>query len=104
MGAGAVKVKFRGLAGRNVNAKQSAAAGWRYGFVCVTLQGKTIYGRMSAKPKGSLTFRLPKDDAAAHLYLVVMGAPKEHWVNPIEEKDAQWPYQVKFKGTKIIEN
>jgi hypothetical protein len=103
-GAGAVKVKFRGLAGRNVNAKQSAAAGWRYGFVCVTLQGKTIYGRMSAKPKGSLTFRLPKDDAAAHLYLVVMGAPKEHWVNPIEGKDAQWPYQVKFKGTKIIEN
>ena len=47
---------------------------------------------------------MPKDDAAAHLYLVVMGAPKEHWVYPIEEKDAQWPYQVKFKGTKIIEN
>lgn len=99
-GAKAVKVKFRGLAGRNVNVQQSAAAGWRYGFVFVSLQGKTIYGRMSAKPKGSLTFRLPKGDAAAHLYLVVMGAPEVHWANPTEGKDAQWPYMVKFKWDK----
>jgi hypothetical protein len=55
---------------------------------------------MSAKPKGSLTFRLPKGDAAAHLYLVVMGAPEVHWANPTEGKDAQWPYMVKFKWDK----
>jgi len=100
--AHSVKVLFHGLPGINVSDERAKAAGWRYEFVCVTLQGKSIYGRMSDNAKGSLSFCLPKDQKVSHLYLIVMGAPNIHWKNPDEGKDAQWPYMLKFKGTKPL--
>lgn len=97
-----VKVKFRGLAGKNVSAQQAPSAGWRYGFVCVTLHGESIYSAMMDKSDGTLTFTLPKDKSVLHLYLVVMGAPAVHWRNPDKGSDAQWPYMIKLSGTDII--
>jgi len=45
----------------------------------------------------------PKDVPLAYLWLVVMGAPTEHWMNPISgEKDAQWPYKIKITGSFLL--
>ncbi len=87
-------------------------AGWRYGFVAVNKEGKSCYGDMCSATKGKLSYTLPKDDSIEHLWLVVMGAPADHWKNPEPpfgedgpvadiplEKDDQWPYRIRLKGT-----
>ena len=101
-----VELLFEGL-----NGKQSGyvsvhpeKAGWRYGFVAVKADGKSIYGEMSADKKGKLTFKVPENEKLVYLWLVVMGAPEEHWMNPSPEsgeKDAQWPYRIRLKGTDL---
>lgn len=98
-----VKVSFEGLT-NNDSSDYSKESGWRYGFVGVTLQGKSIYGKMSRSSKGVLAFESPKDVILSHLYLVVMGAPKVHTPNPMSNgsKDKQWPYRVKFVGTQPL--
>lgn len=88
-----VKVAFEGLS-------DNEKAGWRYGFVAVTAAGNSIYGDICSKPKGTASFKAPKNETLTHLWLVVMGAPAEHWQNPLphsEEKDAQWPYRIHIK-------
>ena len=45
----------------------------RYGFVGVTTDGESIYGKMNTPE-----FQVPKGKQLQHLYLVVMGAPNEH--------------------------
>ncbi|MFV0589164.1 DUF6055 domain-containing protein [Bacteroides reticulotermitis] len=98
-----VEVTFRGL----VDAKGTTfvnpdKAGWRYGFVGVTSSGETIYGQMKRGKEGKARFSTPQGKELTHLYLVVMGAPTEHWMNPNPpEKDAQWPYQIKLTGCKL---
>ncbi len=98
-----VKVSFEGLTS-NDSINYSKESGWRYGFVGVTLQWKSIYGKMSCSSKGVLVFEPPKDVILSHLYLVVMGAPKVHTPNPMynERSDKQWPYRVKFVGTQPL--
>ena len=62
------------------------------------------YGEMSADKKGKLTFKVPENEKLVYLWLVVMGAPEEHWINPSPEsgeKDAQWPYRIRLKGTDL---
>jgi len=53
---------------------------------------------------GKAVFRVPEN--TEHLWLVVMGAPTEHWpvatrrrgqTEPAEEE--QWPYRFKLQGT-----
>ncbi len=83
-------------------------AGWRYGFVGVTVDGKSVYGDIHSAIKGKAEFRAPKDRPLKNLYLVVMGAPTEHWMNPMgwgekRKADAQWPYRIKLKGATPIE-
>lgn len=98
-----VKVLFKGLPGINIS-DRPGQEGWRYGFLCVNARGKSTYGKMAWKKKGRLTFKIPDGVKAAHLYFIVMGAPETHWTNPSGKgKDAQWPYQVKFKGTSPLE-
>ena len=98
-----VKVYFEGLVNRD-SIKIYSKAGWRYGFIGVTLQGKTIYGKMSRSSKGVLTFNKQDNVTLSHLYLVVMGAPKVHSPNPFfnNGKDEQWPYKVKFIGAQPL--
>lgn len=97
-----VEVSFNGLAGKEgYTAVHTDKAGWRYGFVGVTTEGKSIYGDMEQGAKGTVKFNTPKGKKLAHLYLLVMGAPTEHWMNPEpSEKDAQWPYQLKMKNSQ----
>jgi hypothetical protein len=48
-----------------------------------------------------------------HLWLVVMGAPSEHWVRQGGRRrrggsagapDEQWPYRFRLEGTKPVES
>ena len=96
-----VTVEFQGEAGKEgYNSIQPEKAGWRYGFVAVTEQGKSIYGNMERNSGKSVIFTPPQDCNIAHLWLVVMGAPTSHWMNPAPgEKDAQWPYRIKITGS-----
>lgn len=103
-----VSAEFKGLTNTTgytiLNADK---AGWRYGFVAVTQDGKSVYGPMGNASEGNVSFALPTDKPLSHLWLVVMGAPTEHWANSMPgrdeepQPDAQWPYQVKFNGTKL---
>ena len=100
----AVEVEFLGETGREgYNSVHPEKAGWRYGFVAVTREGKSVYGEMGNNTKGVVKYIAPKDVPLAYLWLVVMGAPTEHWMNPISgEKDAQWPYKIKITGSFLL--
>ena len=96
-----VTVDFKGEAGLpeyvNINPEK---AGWRYGLVAVDADGEAHYGEMQSKTKGSLTFQSPEDQEIKKLWLVVMGAPTEHWRNvdgPQNPGDAQWPYSIRIR-------
>lgn len=94
-----VKLDFMGLAGAaGFSTVKTDRAGWRYGFLAVKKDGSRVYGDIYSRPNGKATFKVPAE--TAYLWLVVMGAPKEH--SPVadkEENNEQWPYQIKLKGT-----
>ena len=100
-----LKVEFKGCAGMDgyKNADPSKA-GWRYGFVAVRQDnGESVYGEMNSAHEGEISFEAP-EAPLSHLWLVVMGAPAEHKMNPFsfnpEENadifDDQWPYAVRY--------
>lgn len=101
-------VQIRGIVGTDgYVTKNAAKAGWRYGFVAIDGQGKSIYGTTyrlhGPKAKGKAEFKAPKGSDIQKLYLVVMGAPTDHWMNTggwgadaKKNDDAQWPYEVRF--------
>lgn len=96
-----VEVTFKGIVGdtayRNIKADK---AGWRYGFVAVKKDGTREYGKMHNKADGKASFTVPAN--TEHLWLVVSGAPKEHWkVSNKDENNEQWPYQIKLKGAEL---
>lgn len=99
-----VTVDFRGEAGKKgYFTKNKEKAGWRYGFVAVGADGKEYYGEMNDKSKGKITFENPKDGNIQKLWMVVMGAPTEHWRNvdgPHNPGDAQWPYAIKVTESR----
>ncbi|WP_304476796.1 DUF6055 domain-containing protein [uncultured Muribaculum sp.] len=101
-----VTVDFKGEAGRKgYNSVNVAKAGWRYGLVAVDADGNATYGEMKRDRHGRIEYTAPADKQLAHLWLVVMGAPAEHWMNPHgrdnNEVDAQWPYSIKLSGTAL---
>lgn len=80
---------------------------YRFGFVGVTESGKSVYGEIGTADfdnrNASVSFELPKNEQLAHLWLVVTAGPKDgHW-SLAQLPLAQWPYQVKFNGTKLIQ-
>ncbi|MFA5202526.1 MAG: DUF6055 domain-containing protein [Bacteroidales bacterium] len=98
----AVTLQFKGIAGApGYTAVNTDKAGWRYGFVAYLSNGRRIYSSTGREPEGSLTFEVPKN--TEYLWLVVSGAPKEHW--PIvmrwgpdaeQSSEEQWPYMFKI--------
>jgi hypothetical protein len=111
--AGSVEVELKGLAEAAgfTNVKVDKA-GWRYGFVAVNKDGRPSYSQTFKDANGKGTFRVPP--GTDRLWLVVMGAPTEHWPvvggvgggrrNPNVEppKEEQWPYQIKLTGTTVV--
>jgi len=100
-----VTVDFRGEAGIDgYNAVNTDKAGWRYGFVAVGKDGKSVYGPMNSEKSATIAYTADRD--LSYLWLVVMGAPTEHWMNPSPwdtprgerpKPDAQWPYSIKIR-------
>lgn len=97
-----VTVDFKGLPdATGYNLVHADKAGWRYGFVGVTADGKSVLGTVGHDAEGQVSFTTPMDTKLSYLWLVVMGAPTEHWMNSSTESDAQWPYKIKVSGTNI---
>lgn len=103
--AGGTKVtlRFKGVAGtdgyRSINIDK---AGWRYGFLAVKEDGSRVYGKVYSKADGKANFTVPAN--TAYLWLVVSGAPTEHWEHLTDGKvdnDEEWPYQVKLSGSAL---
>jgi hypothetical protein len=96
-----VKAHFKGIAGADGYRKVNVAkAGWRYGFVALSNDGTRFYGEMKRESEGTAEFTMPDD--VQKLWLVVCGAPTEHWRHPWDDdssNDEQWPYQVQFEET-----
>lgn len=109
--AATVRVTFQGLAGtsgfRSLNV---AKGGWRFGFVALLKDGTRVYGAV-AKPKMSgttnplspLDFEVPAN--CTKLWLVVSGAPQEHWHHVWDDDDTndeRWPYKLTFANTNLL--
>jgi hypothetical protein len=106
-----VQLQFEGLVGdegyRNV---QPEKAGWRYGFVASLEDGSRVYGDTYSDAKGAGNFTVPEN--TKHLWLVVMGAPTEHWVRQGGRRrrggagaaDEQWPYRFRLEGAAPVES
>ncbi len=102
-----VVVDFKGIAdAEGYSHIETDKAGWRYGFGASVKDGKRVYGDACNKSQGKLSFAVPAE--TEYLWLVVMGAPTEHWETVLrwndkkgENPDAQWPYQIKFTGTSV---
>ncbi|MBN2511668.1 MAG: hypothetical protein JXB18_01905 [Sedimentisphaerales bacterium] len=102
-----VGLTFKGIAGaEGYPAVKTDKAGWRYGFVASLKDGSRVYGQTYKDSEGSASFQVP--EKTDYLWLVVMGAPTEHW--PIAGRrrartentaEEQWPYQIQLAGTGL---
>lgn len=98
-----IKLEFKGLAGidgfRSIRIDE---AGWRYSFLAVKQNGDRVYGKTFSDREGTVEFSLP--DETKYLWLVISGAPKEHWEHITDAKDdndEQWPYKIRLTGTSL---
>lgn len=107
-----VRVEFAGLAGtEGFSDVKTDKAGWRYGLVAHLKDNRRVYGEVQRDARGTATLVMP--EGTEHLWLVVMGAPTEHW--PVtsgwgrrrrgaaaeESAEEQWPYKIKVAGTTL---
>lgn len=102
-----VRLEFEGLAGaEGFAAVRVDDAGWRYGFVASLEDGGREYSGVFRDDKGEASFTVPED--TEHLWLVVMGAPEEHW--PVADgqrrgddapAEAEWPYRFRLEGATV---
>jgi len=98
-----VSLHFKGIAGsKGYRAINVEKAGWRYGFLAVKEDGSRVYSKVFYSPDGEAKLKVPKN--TQFLWLIVSGAPTEHWSHEIDgndENDEQWPYQIKLTGTSL---
>jgi hypothetical protein len=96
-----VVLQFKGMAGvEGYRQIHTDKAGWRYGFLAVKENGNRVYGKVYSDADGTAKFVVPKK--TKYLWMVVSGAPTEHWEHLSDgkdENDEQWPYQIKLAGT-----
>ena len=75
-----VSLDFKGIVGaEGFHAVYPERAGWRYGFVASKEDGSRVYSDTFSKSPGNAEFTVPAD--TKFLWLVVMGAPTEHWIH-----------------------
>lgn len=106
-----ISVDFKGLPKQKGYSQiRPENAGWRYGLIAVDTEGNAHYEPMHREKKGTLSYT--PSQPLSHLWLMVMGAPTEHWQNPgtaitgdstdaQPQPDAQWPYEITLKGTDL---
>jgi len=106
-----ITVTFRGKAGTNgYRTISKEKGGWRFGFVALLENDTRVYSETGTaivkdglNPDQTLTFVCP--DECKKLWLVVSGAPQEHWKHEWDDttfNDEQWPYEVAFTNTNMI--
>jgi hypothetical protein len=108
-----VTLAFKGLAGAlGFSQARLDKAGWRYGFLAHKADGSRVYSQTFSKAEGPAEFNVPAN--TKFLWLVVMGAPTEHWIRqaaPRARADAtasadaseQWPYTFSLSGTAPVD-
>lgn len=104
-----LELNFRGIAGADGFSKVKVEkAGWRYGFVSQLKNGKRVYSKTFKQNIRKVSFKVPK--GTEHLWLVVLGAPTEHWQRPKrwgenadKTPDEQWPYEFQLSGTTLAD-
>jgi hypothetical protein len=75
----------------------------RYGFVGITTDDEEIYSDVNAT-----RFTIPKGKTLKHLYLIVMGAPEQHYQIPMPTEEnpepkaelEDYPYEFWVKNVK----
>lgn len=104
-----VRLAFKGIAGaEGFSQARLDKAGWRYGFLAQKENGSRAYSGIFSKPEGMAEFIVPA--GTKFLWLVVMGAPTEHWIRVADRKRGdstppatndheQWPYKFNITGT-----
>ncbi len=107
-----VSLDFKGIAGADgFHSVHPEWAGWRYGFLASKDDGSRVYSDTFSKSPGTAEFTVPAN--TKFLWLVVTGAPTEHWIHvgarggrrggaaPAANTNAneQWPYSFKLTGT-----
>lgn len=106
-----IAVRFRGKAGESgFRALNINKGGWRYGFVALLKDGTRVYSTLGAAKvvngsttEQTLSFKCPNN--CSKLWLVVSGAPQEHWRHAWDDNDANdehWPYEVQFVNTNLL--
>lgn len=97
-----IELSFKGMAGTpGFNSYKIDKAGWRYGFLAVKKDGKRVYGKMYDRAEATVTFTVPQN--TEYLWLIVTGAPTEHWAyiwDDNDKNDEEWPYRFQLEGTK----
>lgn len=106
-----VSLDFKGiLDAEGYHVVQPDKAGWRYGFLASLEDGSRVYGDTFSKSPGTGEFTVPAD--TKFLWLVVTGAPTEHWIHAgrrgrfggnsgaSTNANEQWPYSFKLTGTE----
>lgn len=106
-----VSVNFKGMTGaEGYRALSVDKGGWRFGFVALLENGTRVYSNTGianvqngSNPETTLSFTCP--NKCVKLWLVVSGAPQQHWRHPWDDNssnDEQWPYKVKFENTNLL--
>jgi hypothetical protein len=69
--------------------------------------GSRVYSDVYKKAIDKVKFKVPEE--TEYLWLVVMGAPTEHWpvtagrqrTEGTNNPEEQWPYEIKLAGTTV---
>ncbi|MEX1182014.1 MAG: DUF6055 domain-containing protein [Gemmatimonadota bacterium] len=105
-----IRLQFAGMAGaEGYAARNVELAGWRYGFVAYRRDESRVYSDVWQAAEADATFIVPED--TEHLWLVVMGAPQEHFPVAARRRggdapaeppaEEAWPYRVRLTNTSI---
>ena len=109
-----VSLDFKGIVGaEGFSSVHPEKAGWRYGFLASKEDGSRVYGDIYSKAPGTGEFTVPAN--TKFLWLVVSGAPTEHWIHvgrrgrggnadTTANTTEQWPYQFKLTGTTPVDS
>jgi hypothetical protein len=108
-----VSLEFKGIVGaEGFSSVHPERAGWRYGFLASKEDGSRVYGEVFSKSPGTGEFTVPAN--TKFLWLVVSGAPTEHWIhagrgfgrnaNATPAPNEQWPYQFKLTGATPVDS
>ncbi len=104
-----VTLAFKGIAGaKGFSQAQLDKAGWRYGFLVHKADGSRVYSDTFSQADGNTEFTVPAN--TKFLWLVVMGAPTEHWIRvgdrrkpadatAVANANEQWPFKFRVTGT-----